>query len=146
MTGWRAIRTGNHSPRRRRYQRWRLQWGARERGPGDGTAACFLGIEQVVSSGPEHASSNRKYPLLIRFAMELCFCAVRAFEVDVHFVAVESQRPSLHFAVPQNSSLHHKGMVVEPAPFHGVDAIARRRPAKQPVKANGPCEPSGGPV
>ena len=70
--------------------------------------------------------------------MQFHLGAVRAFEFDVHFLAVESERPSLHFAVPQNSSLHHKGVVVEPAPFDRVYAITRRRLSKEPVKADDP--------
>jgi hypothetical protein len=65
-------------------------------------------------------SSDQKYRSLICLAMQLRLCAVRAFKVDVDFVAVEGERPPLHFAVPQDSSLHHKGVVVEPAAFDGV--------------------------
>ena len=78
--------------------------------------------------------------------MQFHLGAVRAFKFDVHFLAVESERPSLHFAVPQNSSLNEKGVVVEPAPFDGVNAIGRGRVSKEPVKADGPPEPGGGPV
>src|ERR1700729_3509368 len=87
-----------------------------------------------------------KYSSLIRFAMQFHLGAVRAFEFDFNFLAVETERPSLHFAVSQNSSLHHKGMVVEPAPFDGVDAVACRAFSKKPVNADGSCEPGSGTV
>ena len=61
-----------------------------------------------------------KIPSLICLAAQFHLGAIRAFKFDVHCLAIESERPSLHFAVPQNSSLNEKGVVVEPAPFDGV--------------------------
>jgi hypothetical protein len=82
-------------------------------------------------------SGDPKYPSLLRLAMQLRLGAVRAFKVDVDFVAVEGEGPPLDFAVPQDSSLHHKGVVVEPTPFDGVDAIGCRALSIEPVEADG---------
>jgi hypothetical protein len=50
-------------------------------------------------------AGDREYPSLICFAVQL-LCV---FKFDVHFLAIECERPTLHFAVPEDSSLHHKG-------------------------------------
>jgi hypothetical protein len=78
--------------------------------------------------------------------MQLRFCAVRAFKLNVRRLAVEGEGPFLRFAMPQDSSLHLESVVVEPAPFDRIDAIARRRFSEEPVKADGPSVPGGGPV
>lgn len=79
--------------------------------------------------------------------MQVHLGAVRAFKGYGHFLAVESEGPLLCFGVPEDSSLDHKGVVVEPAPFDGVDAIGcRRAHSKQPVEADRSGERGGGPV
>lgn len=70
--------------------------------------------------------------------MQLYLGAVRAFKGYVDFLAVESEGPLLRFAVPENSSLHLKRMVVEPAPFDGIDAVGRRRLPNSPSRPMDP--------
>ena len=80
--------------------------------------------------GPREGSSFGQaiceYPSFIGLAMQVRRDAVRVFKFDVHLPAVESECPPLSFAVPEDSSFHHKGVIVEPAPFDGVYAVTRR--------------------
>ena len=78
--------------------------------------------------------------------MQLHLGAVRAFKGYVHFLALESEDPLLGVGMPEDASLHYKGVVVEPAPFDGVNAVAGRALSKEPVKADRSREPGGGPV